>query len=260
MRRNLITLAVAAAIVAGLVVLNRERPSRLPADRIEASQAVAERLEEADEIEERYDDPADEAADNEAEQQIAQSEPSTQPALEPPEETGRVERYRFETTEGDWILEVYPDWAPIGAARFKEAVEAGVYNDAGIFRVVPGFVIQFGVPGEPDAAQIWSQSPIKDEPVLHSNERGTITFAKSNRPNSRTTQLFINLGDNEQLDDMGFAPFGKVVEGMEVVENVNAEYGEEPNQSLIKSKGNLYLREFFPNLDYIKRVTQMDEQ
>lgn len=254
MKKNLVTLALAAAIIAGLVALNQVRPDRLPADRYEASRAVAERLEEADVIEAQYEDEAADAdASADSADQIAQNQG-------PSGETDEyVERYLFETTKGEWVLEVHPDWAPIGAARFREAVEAGVYNDTAIFRVIPGFVIQFGIPGDPAEANKWKQRMIMDEPVIKSNERGTITFAKSNRPNSRTTQLFINLGDNKNLDAMGFSAFGHLISGMDVVESINAEYGEAPNQGLIQSRGNEYLREQFPNLDYIKRVTRIEE-
>ena len=161
---------------------------------------------------------------------------------------------KFETTKGDFVLEVHPEWAPIGAARFKELIEKKYYDECRFFRVIPGFVVQWGMNGDPKVNAEWSEKNIKDDSVKASNKKGFVTFAKSGQPNSRTTQLYINLGDNERLDEYDFAPFAKVKEGMEVVESINAEYREQPSQTLIKSAGNKYLKEEFPRLDSIKKA------
>jgi cyclophilin family peptidyl-prolyl cis-trans isomerase len=159
-------------------------------------------------------------------------------------------RVRFETSKGPFVVEVHPEWAPRGATQFRELVDAGFYNECRFFRVVPGFVVQFGINGDPDTHAQWKQ-PIPDEPVVRSNTKGTLSFAKSN-PNTRTTQVFINLGDNSGgLDPQGFPAFGIVVEGMENVEKINAEYGETPDQGRIHSEGNAYLDKNFQNLDFI---------
>lgn len=162
---------------------------------------------------------------------------------------------KLETTKGDVVFELYPEWAPLGVARVKQLVELGYYNDVAFFRVVRNFVVQFGMSGDPALGAKWSENNINDEPVKESNRRGYITFAKSGAPNSRSTQLFINLKDNSSLDSQGFSPIGRVVQGMDIVEKLNAEYEEEPDQGQIKERGNEYLKAKFPNLDYIKTAT-----
>ena len=164
---------------------------------------------------------------------------------------------RFETTKGPFTIEVTRSLAPNGADRFYNLVKAGFFKDIAFFRVIPGFMCQFGIAGDPGVAAAWQQASIPDDPVKGSNTRGTITFATAG-PNTRTTQLFINLVDNVRLDGMGFSPFGKVVEGMDVVDKINGEYGEGapmgrgPSQGQIQAEGNSYLKKDFPNLDYIK--------
>ena len=165
-----------------------------------------------------------------------------------------VYKVKFETSKGDVVLEIHPEWAPLGAAQFKKAVEEGVYNDAKFFRVVPGFMVQFGIPADPALAAQWRNNRIKDDKVTQPNTKGYITFATSG-PNSRTSQVFINFGDNKFLDPQGFAPFGKVVEGMEIVEAINAEYRERPDQGRIQAQGNAYLTKEFPNMDGIVKAT-----
>lgn len=169
-------------------------------------------------------------------------------------------RVKFETTQGDILVEVYPDWAPQGASRFRDLVKAGFYDDVAFFRVLSGFVAQFGINGNPQVQAKWRNASIPDDPVKNSNTRGTLCFATSG-PDSRTTQLFINLGNNATLDGRGFSPFAKVIEGMDVVEKLYGAYGEGapngpgPDQSRIQQEGNAYLREKFPKLDYVKKAT-----
>lgn len=166
----------------------------------------------------------------------------------------------FHTTKGNFTVEVTRALAPNGADRFYNLAKSGYFTDIAFFRVVPGFMVQFGIHGNPDVAAKWQNANIADDPVKGSNTRGTITFATAG-PNTRTTQLFINFADNAGLDNQGFAPFGKVVDGMNVVDKINGEYGDGPpggsgpDQGRIQSEGNAYLKKNFPNLDYIKSVT-----
>jgi len=167
---------------------------------------------------------------------------------------------RFSTTKGSFTIEVTRSLAPNGADRFYNLVRSGYFNDIAFFRVVPGFMCQFGIHGDPAVSAKWRDANISDDAVKGSNARGTITFATAG-PNTRTTQLFINFGDNVNLDGQGFSPFGKVVEGMAVVDKLNGEYGDGapfgrgPDQGRIQSEGNSYLKKDFPNLDYIKSVS-----
>jgi peptidyl-prolyl cis-trans isomerase A (cyclophilin A) len=169
-------------------------------------------------------------------------------------------KVRFDSTKGPFTVEVTRSLAPNGADRFYNLVRSGYFKDIAFFRVIPGFMCQFGIHGDPKIAAAWQGASIPDDPVKGSNTRGTITFATAG-PDTRTTQLFINLVDNTRLDTMGFAPFGKVVEGMDVVDKINGEYGEGapmgrgPNQGRIQSEGNAYLKKDFPNLDYIKSAS-----
>lgn len=171
---------------------------------------------------------------------------------------------RLETSIGNIIIDVTRDWSPNGAARFYDAVKAGFYDECRFFRVVPGFVVQWGINGDPKVQEKWRDAEFADDNVpaskRASNTRGFVTFAKSSKPNSRTTQLFINFGDNARLDDLGFTPFGKVVEGMNVVDRINAKYRERPDQGLIQERGNAYLNAEFPELDFIKKATIVEPQ
>jgi len=153
------------------------------------------------------------------------------------------------------VIEVTRKWSPVGADHFHEMVKSGFYNDCGFFRVLPGFMVQFGINGDPKVQAKRGKPTIKDDPVVESNKRGYVTYAKTGLPNSRSTQLFINFKDNKFLDNQGFSPFGKVVEGMKIVDSINSEYREGPNQGLIQRSGNEYLKEQFPKLDYIKKAT-----
>jgi peptidyl-prolyl cis-trans isomerase A (cyclophilin A) len=169
-------------------------------------------------------------------------------------------RVRFETSAGSFTVAVHRDWAPLGADRFYNLARSGYFDDVRFFRVLPGFVAQFGMHGDPAVTRAWFTQRFPDDPVRHTNARGTVTFATSG-PNSRTTQLFINYGDNASLDARGFAPLGEVVEGMEVVDRFYAAYGEGapqgrgPDQGRIRTEGNTYLERDYPRLDYVKRAT-----
>jgi len=199
---------------------------------------------------------------DEEEQAAAQAAPqaaAVSPLLNPnaPEmnETApAVYRARFETSAGDFEIEVTRSWAPRGADRFYNLVKRGWYDENRFFRVMPSFVVQFGINGDPAISKWWRNARIPDDPVTQSNTRGTITFATSGQ-DSRTTQVFINFANNTSLDSRGFAPFGRVVSGMPVVDRINAQYGETPQQGMIQQQGNAYLQANFPNLDYIKKAS-----
>jgi peptidyl-prolyl cis-trans isomerase A (cyclophilin A) len=151
------------------------------------------------------------------------------------------------------VIELMEEWAPIGVAHFQELLAADFYNDVRFFRVVPNFVAQFGISGDPATQTIWKKVVLPDDPVKHSNERGTITYATSG-PNSRTTQLFINLKDNASLDQQGFAPFARIVAGLEWIDAIEDKYREKPNQNQIQQRGNAYLEENFPDLSFIAKA------
>jgi peptidyl-prolyl cis-trans isomerase A (cyclophilin A) len=162
-------------------------------------------------------------------------------------------RVNFETSRGNVAVEVYRAWAPQGADRFYALVQNHFFDDNRFFRVVPGFIVQFGLNGNPKVSEQWDDK-IPDDSVRQTNARGTLTFATEG-PGSRTHQLFFNTGENSRLDKLGFAPIGRVVDGMAVVDSINAQYGEEPEQHFIQRMGNEYLNRMFPKLDYIKTVT-----
>jgi cyclophilin family peptidyl-prolyl cis-trans isomerase len=162
---------------------------------------------------------------------------------------------KFETSAGTFVIEVHRDWAPNGADRFYNLVKNGYYDDCRFFRVVPNFMVQFGINGDPAIQRNWVNATIQDEPVKQGNMRGYITFAKSGAPNSRTSQVFINFKDNSGLNGQGFASFGKVASGMDVVDKIYSGYGEQPDQGRIQAEGNAYLTKSFPKLDYIKKAT-----
>jgi peptidyl-prolyl cis-trans isomerase A (cyclophilin A) len=160
----------------------------------------------------------------------------------------------FKTTAGTFDVTVHRTWSPHGADRFYNLVKNGFFDGTRFFRVLPGFIVQFGLNGNPAVSARWHTASIPDDPVAQHNARGTITFATAG-PNTRTTQLFINFGDNVNLDGQGFAPFGKVVDGMSVVDRIYSGYGERPDQGLIESQGNAYLASRFPRLDSIAKAT-----
>jgi peptidyl-prolyl cis-trans isomerase A (cyclophilin A) len=163
-------------------------------------------------------------------------------------------RAMFDTSAGPFVILVHRNWAPRAADRFYNLVKYGFFDGNRFFRVVPNFMAQFGLNGDPAVQGPWTNANIPDEPTTQSNTRGTISFATAG-PNTRTSQVFINFKDNAFLDTGGFAPFGEVVSGMEAVQKINAEYGEQPVQRLILQQGNAYLTKGFPRLDYVKKAT-----
>ena len=169
-----------------------------------------------------------------------------------------VFRVRLETTKGPIVIEVHREWAPLGADRFYNLVRVGFYDDVTFFRAIPDFMVQFGLTGDPKVNKAWKPAKISDDEVTQSNTRGRISFAMAG-PNTRTTQVFINYGDNSRLDGMGFAPFGEIIEGLEVLDALHTGYGEGaprgqgPSQKDITLKGDAYLADF-PQLDRLQRA------
>ncbi|MDE2676398.1 MAG: peptidylprolyl isomerase [Gemmatimonadota bacterium] len=171
---------------------------------------------------------------------------------------------RFETTKGDFVIEVHREWSPNGADRFYNLVVNGFYDDVRFFRVIAGFVAQFGIHGDPEVSAAWRGKTIADDPVTQSNTRGFVTYAMGG-PDTRTTQIFINYGDNSRLDEMGFSPFGQVIEGMEVADAIYSGYGDfqprgnAPDGASMQTRGNEYLRADYPNLDFVRRARIVQE-
>ncbi len=199
-------------------------------------------------------------ADDAAKDQAAPASPGFSDPAKLTDKAPETFKAQFETTKGKFTIEVTRSLSPNGADRFYNLVRSGYFKDLAFFRVVPGFMCQFGIHGDPSVSAKWRDANISDDPVKGSNTRGTITFATAG-PNTRTTQLFINFGDNTRLDGMGFSPFGKVVDGMDVVDKINGEYGDGapfgagPAQDRIQNEGNAYLKKEFPHLDYIKSAS-----
>ena len=175
-------------------------------------------------------------------------------------------RLLFSTTKGDFTVLVQRDWSPHGADRLYNLVKAGYFENIAFFRVIQGFMAQFGLHGDPDINKIWADNSFPDDPRAGiSNDAGTLVFAKKGIPNSRSTQLYINLVDNPKLDQMDFTPLGRVEgDGMEVMRQIYSGYGEGrprgmgPDQQLLKISGNAYLERDFPRLDYIISITLVD--
>ena len=161
---------------------------------------------------------------------------------------------KFDTSKGPFVIEVHRAWAPKGADRFYNLVKNGFFDDTRFFRVVPDFMVQFGIHGDPAIQKNWANANIQDDSKNQSNKKGFVTFA-TRGPNTRTTQIFVNYKDNAFLDSQGFTPFGQVVTGLDVVEKINSQYGEKPNQGSIQSQGNAYLNKDFPKLDFVKKAT-----
>lgn len=169
-------------------------------------------------------------------------------------------RARFATTQGDFVIAVHRAWAPLGADRFYNLVRSGFYDGVRFFRVMPGFMAQFGIHGDTAVTAAWRERRIPDDLVRRTNVRGMVSFATAG-PGTRTTQVFINYGNNDRLDAMGFAPFGQVVEGMDVVDKLYGGYGEGspagrgPDQFRLNVEGEKYLARQFPKLDKINKAT-----
>jgi peptidyl-prolyl cis-trans isomerase A (cyclophilin A) len=161
---------------------------------------------------------------------------------------------RFDTSKGIIVIEVHRDWAPLGADRFYNLVKNGFYDGCRFFRVINGFMAQFGVNGDPSINTAWRGANLRDDPVKQSNKRGFVSYGNAG-PNTRTTQLFIGYRDNSYLDASAFAPFGQVVSGMDAADMLYSGYGDMPDQGRIQAEGNAYLAKSFPKLDYIKKAT-----
>jgi peptidyl-prolyl cis-trans isomerase A (cyclophilin A) len=199
----------------------------------------------------------------------AETEPANPALLEPGlAQATAPDTYRVKlvTTKGDVVIEVHRDWAPRGADRFYNLVEAGFYTDVAFYRVIDGFMAQTGFHGDPRVSAAWREATIPDDEIRQRNGRGRVTFAMTGAPDSRTTQFFINYTDNSYLSQHGrFAPFGEVVEGMDVVDSLYSGYGEGaprgrgPSQPKIAHDGNAYLKESFPKLDFIVRAEVLEE-
>jgi peptidyl-prolyl cis-trans isomerase A (cyclophilin A) len=189
---------------------------------------------------------------------LAQSKLSNPAALR--EQAPPVYKAKFDTSKGVFVVEVHRDWAPNGADRFYNLVKNGFYDNVRFFRVISGFMVQFGISGDPKISAPWREARIPDDPAKQSNRRGYITYAMAG-PNTRTSQVFINFGDNAALDSQGFSPFGRIVTGMNVVDALNAEYGEGaprgrgPDQGRVQTEGNAYLMRDFGRMDYVKKAT-----
>jgi peptidyl-prolyl cis-trans isomerase A (cyclophilin A) len=188
-----------------------------------------------------------------------ETKPAMQTLLNPElavEKAPEIFKIGFKTTKGDFTVEVTRAWAPLGADRFYNLVKAGYFTDIAFFRIISGFMAQFGIHGDPAVSAKWRDARINDDAVRQSNIKGYISYAMAG-PNTRTTQFFINYGDNARLDGSGFSPFGRVISGMEVVESLYAGYGEGtpsgqgPDQGRVQMQGNAYLKKDFPQLDYI---------
>jgi len=186
----------------------------------------------------------------------AQTKPSLKDPASLTEKAPDTYKVKLDTSAGPVVIDVHRDWAPLGADRFYNLVKHGFYDDVRFFRVIPGFMAQGGMNGDPAIQKLWGRNNINDDPVKQSNKRGFVTFAKTNAPNSRSTQIFINYADNSSLDSQGFAPFGQVTTGMEVVDKFET-YGRNnvPAQGMITAEGNAYLQKDYPKLTVIKKAT-----
>lgn len=278
-----IAIAAILTIIVGLgavFAVYRFQESRMtPAD-LDAMRQAERKLVEAEEASEALDVEAPDAEASEAAtaEEETGGEPIEMAQAEEAESAEAMEWKQIDTPEysetdpfyvkfacsmGDFVVQFHPSWSPNGAKRVHELVDMKFFDDCRFFRVIDGFMAQFGIHGDPAMAAKWEQMVIPDDPVRESNRRGYVTFAMGG-PNTRTTQLFINFADrNSRLDGMGFPPVGKVVDGMDAVDKIHSGYGGAPSegaggrgpeQHYIKNGGNQYLNENFPKLDYIKKA------
>lgn len=185
---------------------------------------------------------------------VAAAQPSLKNPASLTEKAPDTYKVRLDTSAGPVVIQVTRAWAPLGADRFYNLVKNGFYDDVRFFRVIPGFMAQGGMSGDPAIQKLWGRNNFNDDPVKQSNKRGFVTFAKTGAPNSRSTQFFINYGDNSRLDADGFAPFGQVISGMEAVDKFEA-YKNVPDQGMITAEGNAYLQRDYPKLTVIKKAT-----
>lgn len=252
MKKSVVVFLTLAILGGGIVMLNRNEPTQLTDEHIAEAAIVEQQLREADEISAAL--LKDEGA---ALVEVAQADKPSSKENDANKASGKT-KVEFICSNGTFVIELHEEWAPLGVKRFLELIDQDVFTDARFFRVVPNFVVQWGIPADPNLAAQWKNKRIKDDPVKTTNAKGTITFATSG-PNSRTTQMFINFVDNSRLDGMGFSPFGKVIKGMDVVESIFAGYGQGPDQGQVQSRGNAYLKESFPKLDFIRRARIVKE-
>jgi peptidyl-prolyl cis-trans isomerase A (cyclophilin A) len=280
-KRNLITLIGVVAIIAGIVGVRTAFEQTIQTeDEAQKALEAEQSLEEAEKISREAAAKEEAALESEAPSNVVSAAttdatPTTEGAttatpaaasapqptsIEGFEEIAWVEtapetyRVKFDTTAGSFIIECNGKWSEQGSKRFYELCKMGFFDNSGFFRVIHGFMVQFGLAADPKMTAQFANKNLRDEPVRKSNQKGLISFATSG-PNTRTTQVFINYGDNANLDEMGFTPFGEVIVGMENVEKITDEYGEKPSQGSIKQQGTDYLKQNFPNLDFINKVT-----
>ena len=263
MKENIVTIAVVLAMVVGLAMFNvyfHQEPT--PPEQVEAAEQAAEEIEKGEALAKELEAEAAEIAAN------APSKPEPEPVNPDwPAEMPDVYQLKFETSKGDFVMEVHKEWAPLAAQRMWELAREGFFDDMRFFRVVKTprpFMAQFGLAADPALNTKWGGKNMQDEPVKQSNKRGFVSFAMGGK-NTRSTQMFINYADNSYLDNynnIGFPPFAQVIEGMETVDKFNGQYGERTTQKQgeIASQGNAYLDQNFPGLDHIKSVTLIQEE
>lgn len=279
MKRNLITLIGVVIIIAGIVGVRAAFEQTIQTEAEAKAAAEAEHnLKEAEKLSEEAaaeEEAVAETPSNVVEAATTEATPTAEgtttpaPAVEVAPRPATVDGYediawvetapetyrvKFDTTAGAFVIECNAKWSEQGAQRFYELCKMGFFDNSGFFRVIHGFMVQFGLAADPKMTAQFANKNLRDEPGRKSNQKGLISFATSG-PNTRTTQVFINYGDNANLDKMGFTPFGEVIAGMESVEKITDEYAEQPNQTSIKQQGTEYLKENFPNLDFINKVT-----
>lgn len=257
MNAKVISVVVLVAGLAGAFGLYQVMPERVSQSDLQKALAAETKIDRIETKREETKLPAASAASSTPAPAAPASEASG--GRETKGVVANVFKVKFECSNGTFVVECNRDWAPLGAERFEALVKEGFFTEARFFRMITEpqpFVVQFGLAADPQANAKWRAAPLKDDPVKQSNTKGTITFAAAG-PNSRTTQVFVNLTDNARLDGMGFAVFGKVIEGMDVVSSFEDKYQGAPSdmQGQIMAQGNAFLDKQFPGLDYIKSAT-----